>query len=218
MKKTDLQKFEMVVMRRSEIKLHPKNPRVITDSAKKKLAVKMKQVGLLQPLIVNKRTGYLLGGHQRLERYQDGVNDFEIDVALVDLDESQELEMLVFLNNGSTQGNWDTELLAQINIESGVSWGGMGFDNLEVEMLFDGDSRFGDVFKDAPEVSETKDALNEVKAHRKESTEAMKDAQSIDYYIIVVCKDKDDKAQILRKLKLPAHEKYISSDVIDSAI
>ena len=224
MKKTDLQKFEMATLKRSEIKLHPQNPRIISDAAKKKLAGKMKQVGLLQPLIVNRSTMHLLGGHQRLatmdkiEKYKDGVNDFEIDVAMVDLDETEELEMLVFLNNGSSQGSWDTELLAAINIEAGVSFDAMGFDNLDVEMLFDGDGRFTDIFPDSPEVSDAKDALREVKEHRKESTERMKEDQAIEFFFVVVCKDKGEKDAILRRLKMPLHEKYVSGGVVDSAI
>ena len=81
MKKTSLQKFEMVTVHRSQLHEHPKNPRVIADGAKKKLKDKMRQVGLIQPITVNQRedgTMYILGGHQRLgvmdslENYKDG--------------------------------------------------------------------------------------------------------------------------------------------------
>lgn len=224
MKKTELQKFEMLTLKRSDIKEHPQNPRVISDAAKKKLKGKMQEVGLLQPLIVNKRTMYLLGGHQRLatidkiEKYKDGANDFELDVAMVDIDEQQELEMLVFLNNPSGQGSWNTEMLAQINLESGVGFEAMGFDALDVDLLFDGDSRFKDLFPDTPEVSEAKDALREVKEHRKESMDKMKEDQGLEFYFIVVCKDKDEKNEIMRGLKMPLHEKYVSGDIIKNSI
>ena len=45
--KTDLQKYELVTVKRSQLHEHPKNPRVISESAKKKLKEKMRQVGLL---------------------------------------------------------------------------------------------------------------------------------------------------------------------------
>ena len=108
----------MATLKRSDILPHPKNPRQIDAKAQKTLFNKMGEIGLLQPLIVNKRTGYLLGGHQRLavmdkhEKYKDGKNDYELDVALVDLPEKDELAMLVFLNNPSAQGTWQTDLLA----------------------------------------------------------------------------------------------------------
>ena len=100
----------MVTVHRSQLHEHPKNPRVIADGAKKKLKDKMRQVGLIQPITVNQRedgTMYILGGHQRLgvmdslENYKDGKNDYELDVALVRISETEELEMLVFLNNPS---------------------------------------------------------------------------------------------------------------------
>lgn len=220
MKKTDLQKFEMVTLKRSDIKEHPQNPRDISESAKKKLKGKMQEVGLLQPLIVNKRTMYLLGGHQRLatmdklERYSEGKNDYEFDVAMVDIDEAQELEMLVFLNNPSSQGTWNLDLLAKINLEMGVNFENMGFDAIDVNMMFDGDNRFAEMFPDAPEVKEAKDALNEIKEHRKESTERMKEDQKIDEFAYFVFADKEEKAKVMKLLKVPQHEKYISGGLL----
>lgn len=110
------------------------------------------------------------------------------------------------------------EFGAPDKIEAGISFDAMGFDNLDVEMLFDGDGRFTDIFPDSPEVSDAKDALREVKEHRKESTERMKEDQAIEFYFVVVCKDKGEKDAILRRLKMPLHEKYVSGGVVDSAI
>ncbi|MDY4280848.1 MAG: ParB N-terminal domain-containing protein [[Pasteurella] mairii] len=169
MAKTKLQKYEMATLKRSEILPHPKNPRQIDPKAQKTLYNKMGEVGLLQPLIVNKRTGYLLGGHQRLavmdkhEKYKDGQNDYELDVALVDLPEAQELAMLVFLNNPSAQGTWQTELLAEINLDFGVSFDDMGFDRLDVDLLFDGDSRFSELFDDTQKLKKQKHLLKKSK-------------------------------------------------------
>lgn len=166
---------------------------------------------------VNKRTGYLLGGHQRLavmdkhEKYKDGKNDYELDVALVDLPEKDELAMLVFLNNPSAQGTWQTDLLAEINLELGVSFDDMGFDRLDVDLLFDGDSRFSELFEDDPEVKETKASLDEIKAHRKESTEKLKEANSAEFYFVVVCKDEKEKRELLKSMKIPAHESWVSA-------
>lgn len=220
MKRTELQRFDTVQIKRSEIKLHPKNPRQIDESARKRLKGKMQQVGLLQPLIVNKGTMHLLGGHQRLsvmdsiERYKEGKNDYLLDVAMVDLPEKEELEMLVFLNNPSAQGTWDSELLAEINAEFGVSFDDMGFDALDVDMLFDGDSRFSELFADSQEVKEAKDSLAEIKAHRKESTERMKEEQTSDWIFTVVCRSEKEKRDWLKKMRIPAHERFISGDAL----
>ncbi len=221
---SEYQKYTMRTLWRSQIKEHPKNPRVITDSAKKKLKGKMQEVGLLQPLIVNDRTGYLLGGHQRmsvmdsLEKYKDGKNDYEIEVAIVDLDEKQELEMLVFLNNPGAQGGWELDMLAEINLEAGVDFNSMGFDQLDVDLLFDGDSRFNEIFPDSIEVKETKATLEEIKSVRKENMEEMKERQKAGFYFVVVCRDEQEKKDLLKRMKIAEFENYVSSEAVFAAV
>lgn len=218
------QKFEMRTMWRSEIKEHPKNPRVITESARKKLKNKMAEVGLLQPLIVNDRTGYLLGGHQRLssldslERYKDGKNDYQIDVAVVDLDEQAELSMLVFLNNPGAQGGWELDVLAEINLEAGVGFNDMGFDKLDIDLLFDGDSRFNEIFQDPIEVNETKASLDEIKAVRKENMQDLQERQKAGFYCVIVCRDNQEKKDLLKRMNIPDYETYISSEAAFAAL
>lgn len=212
------QKFTMERVLRSSIKPHPKNPRIITDSAKKKIKDKMSEVGLLQPLIVNKTTGWLLGGHQRLdsmdalEKYKEGKNDYHLDVAVVELNEKSELEVIVFLNNASAAGSWNTELLAEMNIDMGASFDGMGFDKLDVDFLFDGDSRFDEIFKDSIQVEETKGILDEIKESRAASKEKMAESAEAEHYFIIVCRDGQEKEDILTRMKCPKYERYVSSE------
>lgn len=221
---TQYQKFTMRQVWRSEIKEHPQNPRVITENAKKKLKGKMKEVGLLQPLIVNERTGYLLGGHQRmavmdsLEKYNNGAKDYQLDVAMVDLGEKQELEMLVFLNNPGAQGGWELEMLAEINLEAGVGFADMGFDKLDVDLLFDGDSRFAEIFPDSAEVKETKATLEEIKAVRGANMEKMKEDDKAGFYFVVVCADDNEKKELLRRMNVADFESYVSAEALSAAI
>lgn len=227
MKKTALQKYEMVSVRRSELHEHPKNPRAISEAAKKKLKDKMAKVGLLQPIIVNRREDrqlFVLGGHQRLsvmdslERYNGGKNDYELDVALVQVSEAEELEMLVFLNNPSAQGTWDTDLLAEISQDFGIDFGEMGFDKVDVDLLFDGDARFSEMFADTPEVEEAKDTLREIKEHRKEAADKFKNKNSANFYFVVVCKDQQEKEDCLAALHIPKYEGYVAGDTVLSAV
>ena len=225
MQKTKHQRYETCVVMRSAIHEHPLNPRVISDKAKKNLKGDIQEFGLLSPILVSRATMYVLGGHQRLaqldklEKYSEGKNDYALEINLTEMmDEASELKIIAKLNNKNSQGEWDIELLADLNLEHGLSFEAMGFDNLDVSLMFDGDSRFGDIFPDTPEVSEAKDALKEIKEHRKESTERMKDEQGIEFYFIVVCKDKDEKHAILRKLKLPLHEKYVSGNHLNAVL
>lgn len=221
------QKFVMERWERSAIKLHPKNPRIISEGARKKLKGKMAEVGLLQPLIINRTTGYLLGGHQRLasmdslERYKPGKNDYSLDVAVVEMDSKAELEMLSFLNNVSAQGQWDLDQLASMAVEDGVDFEGMGFDKVDIEMMFDGDARFESFFADNAEVMETKDALQSVKEDGRSGKSGLdefraKGAKNIssDFYVVVVCKDQAEKESLLKHLRVPKGEQYISPSEI----
>ena len=222
MKKTRFQRFEMCDVARSEIRLHPRNPRKITPKAARRLKGKMKEVGLIQPVIVNRRTMRLVGGHQRLgqldalEKYDPttGANDYRLEVSFCDLSDQQELEMLVFLNNPSAEGMFDLDLLADMNLELGVGFEAMGFDQLDVDMMFDGDARFSHLFEDDAEVSETKERLDAVKAARAEAVDRMEEKNSAEFYFVVVCRDEEELLEIKRRLGVPAHEQMVSGDAV----
>lgn len=101
--------------------------------------------------------------------------------------------VLVFLNNPGAQGGWELDMLAEINLEAGVNFNSMGFDQLDVDLLFDGDSRFNEIFPDSIEVKETKATLEEIKSVRKENMEEMKERQKAGFYFVVVCRDEQEK-------------------------
>ena len=218
--KTSLQKFTIRPMMRSEIKLHPMNPRVISDSAKKKLKDVINEVGLLQPLIVNQTTGYLLGGHQRLqamdsiERYRDGgKRDYSIEVSVVQLDEKQEAKMLVFLNNASAQGEWDTELLKQLT--KLTSFDDMGFTPIDVDFLFDGElTRESAIGSDVAVVTEDKGTLAEIKRAKNDGRKSLQQANKADYTVTVVFKTADEKRAFMRKINVQEYEQFIVAEAL----
>lgn len=61
---------------------------------------------LVEPLVVNLRTGNLVGGHQRYNVLLD-LGHTEAEAAVVDLDEKQEKLLNVALNR--IEGQWDYE-------------------------------------------------------------------------------------------------------------
>lgn len=208
-------------MKRSEIREADYNPRIITDQSRKKLKEKMKAVGLLQPLVVNRRTGTLVSGHQRLasldslERWKpDCGRDYELDVSVIDVDEDTEKELNVFFNNPSSMGEWDLDKLADLNLTDGIDFGDMGFEQYDVDMLFDGDSRFSSLFADDEEVSRTGDKLEKVKAARKKGVERMKEKNQASFYFTVVCKNDDEKAEILKLMGVPTFEQFVEGSYL----
>lgn len=224
-KKTVHQKFEVATMNRSDIKTAGYNPRIITDQNKKKLKDKMKAVGLLQPLVVNKRTGTLVSGHQRLaaldslERYKpDSLKNYQLDVSIIDVDESSEKELNVFFNNPSAMGEWDLDKLADLNLSDHIDFSDMGFEKYDIDILFDGDSRFSDFFADAPEVNKIGEELQKVKDARKIGVENMKDRNQGAFYFTAVFKSDEEKAACMKIIGCPTWEKFIEGSYLIESI
>lgn len=68
---------------------------------------------LVQPLVWNRRSGRLVGGHQRLQVLRElGVED--VNVVVVDLPEEREKALNVALNNERVGGKWDTGKLQEL--------------------------------------------------------------------------------------------------------
>lgn len=51
----------------NKLKPHPKNPRTATQEAMDRLKKQIFNLGQYKPIIVDTRTGYIVGGHMRLE-------------------------------------------------------------------------------------------------------------------------------------------------------
>lgn len=117
-----------------ELKPHPKNPRKIAGEAKKRLRDGLDKFGLVQPIIFNKRTGYIVGGHQRVELCKESMQPDEmLQVAVIDVDEKAEAELIVFLNNTSAQGYWDEFALLDLVKEQSLEFDSLGFNVSEKE-------------------------------------------------------------------------------------
>ena len=97
--------------------------------------------GYVDPIIIN-ADGTVIGGHQRLNVLLD-LGYSEVDVAVVDLNKSDEKALNIALNK--ITGEWDTEklaaLLSELNVE-GYFMENTGFQHDELQNLilsFDGD-------------------------------------------------------------------------------
>jgi ParB-like chromosome segregation protein Spo0J len=89
------------------------NPRRMTAKAAAKLRASLESFGLVEPLIWNRRTGRLVGGHQRLAILKSlGVS--EVPVSVVDLSEEREKALNVVLNNPEAQGRYEPGKLAEL--------------------------------------------------------------------------------------------------------
>lgn len=128
---------------RNQIKKADYNPRIIDGESLKKLTKDIREHGLVTPLVWNKRTGVLVSGHQRLAA-MDKIHrkkDYEVPVAVIDVDEKEEKQLNVQMNNPSLQGSWDLGALASLR-DDGISFEDMGFDKGDIDFMYDGEVDF----------------------------------------------------------------------------
>lgn len=106
------------------------------DPEYEKLKRSLEQFGYVEPVIWNKTTGRVVGGHQRLKVLQD-LGETEIECVIVELSEEKEKALNIALNKIS--GEWDTEKLGLLiadlqGADFDVSL--TGFDQNEIDDLF----------------------------------------------------------------------------------
>ena len=119
----------------SDLKAAPYNPRTSNKKQEKNLKESLSKFGLVEPIIFNQRTGYIVGGHFRVRELKK-LGYKSVDCVIVDLSEDDERELNVRLN--ANTGAWDFDLLAnEWIVEDLVEWGleGIPFDMSEEETI-----------------------------------------------------------------------------------
>lgn len=127
--------MEIRTLKAAEIKAADYNPRKDLqpeDAEYKKLRRSITTYGLIIPVVWNKRTNRVVGGHQRLTVLENE-GETEVDVSVVDLDETQEKQLNVALNK--VEGGWDEEKLADLLAELGEDATLTGFTQQEIDSL-----------------------------------------------------------------------------------
>lgn len=135
-------RFEIVTLPISELKHAPYNPRkplTLGAPMHASLLASVARFGNVQPIVWNKGTGYVVGGHQRLEVLRM-LGHTEVQAIVVDLSLTDEKALNLALNQ--IRGDWDQAKLAgvlddlvktpDLNIEI------TGFDLPEARSLIDG--------------------------------------------------------------------------------
>lgn len=156
------------VFRLDDIKPAPYNPRVeltAKDREFKALTASIEQHGLVQPLIVNIRDGYLIGGHQRLNVLK-AAGETETEAVVVDLDEAHAKALCLALNK--LDGEWDYGILYDIMNElrdAGADTLSTGFTDREIDDL---------IGKIGQEIDEEEDADIEANERKADDSDEIK--------------------------------------------
>jgi DNA modification methylase len=89
----------------------PYNPRKISDEQRASLKRSLEEFGTVEPIIVNKTTGNVVGGHQRLDALMAS-GETQTDVIIVEMDADREKALNLALNKIS--GEWDDQKLRDL--------------------------------------------------------------------------------------------------------
>lgn len=211
--KTGFEKYEIVIIKRSQVKNAKYNPRKITDEARQKLRDNIKRVGLLTPIVWNKQTGNIVSGHQRISALDslEKNKDYSLRVACVDLDEKTEREQNIFFNNPEAQGEFDLEKLetlftdedCKLNIDA------TGYDIADVYKTF-GDAPLNHQPDELLRLSEQLRSAADRHKKIKEKTNAR---DEMDYYLVVVFPSNAARKRFTDERGLPDNRFVTPSDL-----
>lgn len=112
----------------SDLKPATYNARESTAKQEKDLKAGLTKFGMVEPIVFNKRTGTVVGGHFRIRELKKLGYD-EIECVIVDLSLEDEKELNIRLN--ANTGQWDWDVLA--NEWDSVQLGEWGLDVPSVE-------------------------------------------------------------------------------------
>ena len=99
----------------------PYNPRQSTAKQETQLKRSLEKFGVVEPIIWNKQTGFIVGGHFRVRELQK-LGYKEIDCVIVDLNEEDEKELNIRLNANTGEWDWD-QLANEWDAEKLDEWG-----------------------------------------------------------------------------------------------
>lgn len=206
------QAFRVERVNRQQINLAPYNPRVMSPEAEKMLQHSIGSLGLVETLVWNRRTGNLVGGHQRIGRIDEleGRADYDLDLAVVDVDEATEKKLNLALNNRNIQGDWDEDALADLlrQFDAG-DYKDIGVTDADLDYLIGEASSLRDFAEDTPERRTMKGTLADIKQDRAQMNQRLADEQNVDFYCVVVFEDYQQRDDFYAALGLNPADIYL---------
>lgn len=105
----------------SELKPAPYNARKSNLKQDENLKKSLEKFGVVEPIVFNEQTGYIVGGHFRIRELKK-LGYKEVDCVIVNLNKEDEKELNIRLN--ANTGDWDWEMLTQEwNADELEEWG-----------------------------------------------------------------------------------------------
>lgn len=170
--------METAIWKLEDIRPAPYNPRVTLkpgDAEYDALDKSLQRFGLAEPLVINKATGLLVSGHQRLNVLKAQGAE-EAEVVLIELDPEQEKLLNVAINK--IDGDWDYQKLESLFDElkpEDIAY--TGFTESEIDNLFGSEDEAEEEASDgdSEEENATEEELEPEEPDEEEKPEALKE-------------------------------------------
>lgn len=213
-------------VRRSTLTPAPFNPRVIDKHARRQLRESINTFGLVEPIVYNRRSGYILGGHQRLsildEQHGYPPHDYDVDVSVVDLAPIDERRLCVLLNQPNAQGSFDLEALGRlIDSTPGLDPASLGFDAVQLATMFsdlpssplfstdtDPAAPAAQSITAARERADSGESVADYKAKKARVRAQLASEKDDGFYIVLVAPSRTHIDAFLKFLDLPLDDRY----------
>lgn len=202
-----LDRVNVEVMPREMLAEAEYNPRVINDDQRARLRAILSKHGLVEPIVFNKRTGRIIGGHRRIAILDaiHGSPRYSVHVNVLDVSEIDERELNIALNNDAAQGQYDLEALLKLysDKEFPLEVAATGFSIANMYQLFGDDPTNRDtVALDdlAQKIQKARDEL--AIAGRSARDKKDRPIDSMNFYLVVVFASYDHRKRFTDAAKL----------------
>lgn len=112
---------------------NPHNPRWMSETDMQSLRASLREFDLVEPLVVNRQSNQIVGGHQRVQAAaSEGFT--HLTAIIVDLSPAKEMALNLALNR--IKGEWDYKKLAVVFADlEGEDWEATGWQPAEVDSI-----------------------------------------------------------------------------------
>lgn len=208
--------FQHERVHRSQLHEAEYNPRYIAEENKKKLKKAIK-AGFVGGICWNRRTGNVVGGHQRLSVMDelDKSKDYYIDVDVIDVDVKKEKEINIILNNPNMQGEYDNGMLAELLIGENIAISDVGFTQADAEVMFsETELSHLNGYEQPEEVKNDIETIKKMKEMRKTALKRYKQLESTEYYKILVFDSPENMKKFVEYFGIDSETRYCSGEEV----
>ena len=112
---------ESGMIRAGDVTAHPMNPKYHPPEQRDAVAASIREAGVVKRIIINKRNGYLVDGHERVWLALEHGEDTLLPVDYVDIPDDVHERLLVYLDGTTGLARIDPDILQQL-IDAQPTW------------------------------------------------------------------------------------------------